>query len=183
MIEPAPGVILISEPFLKDPNFMRTAVFLCEHNEEGSFGFVLNRPFEQRLEDLIPDLDGISIPVYYGGPVQPDTLHFLHNIPELVGGAQQVLPSVHWGGDFKEVIRLIKQKGLDLNNIRLFLGYSGWTNGQLIEELQQKCWLTVAGSRRLVFHSNPVEVWKDAVRELDESFHPIIHYPIDPSLN
>jgi putative transcriptional regulator len=183
MIDPAPGVILISEPFLKDPNFMRTAVFLCEHNDEGSFGFVLNRPFEQRLEDFIPDLEGISIPVYYGGPVQPDTLHFLHNIPTLEKDAQQVLHNVYWGGDFRNIIQLIKNRELDLDNIRFFLGYSGWTSGQLSEEMQVKSWLTVKGNKRLVFHSNPGELWKDAVKLLDESFHPIIHYPTDPQLN
>jgi putative transcriptional regulator len=183
MIEPAPGIILVSEPFLKDPNFMRTAVFLCEHNDEGSFGFILNRPFEQRLEDFIPDLDGISIPVYYGGPVQPDTLHFLHNIPDLMDEAQQVLHNVYWGGDFKQIIRLIKSRHLDLNKIRFFLGYSGWSAGQLTEELQLKSWLTTKGTGGLVFHAQPGHLWKDAVMQLDAHFHPILNYPIDPQLN
>jgi putative transcriptional regulator len=183
MIPAAAGTILISDPFLRDPNFMRTAVFLCEHNEEGSFGFVLNRPFEQRLDEFIPDLEGYSIPVYYGGPVQPDTLHFLHNIPELSNGANKVIDEVYWGGDFKQIISLINTRQLDLDRIRFFLGYSGWSEGQLNEEITSKSWLTVEGTRGLVFHRQPQDVWKDAIRQLDESYHQIIHYPIDPQLN
>lgn len=183
MIEPGPGVILISDPFLKDPNFMRTAVFLCEHNEEGSFGFVLNRPFEQRLDEFVPDLEGFTIPVYYGGPVQPDTLHFLHNIPDLMAEAQKIFEDVYWGGDFREVIRLIKDRQLDLDNIRFFLGYSGWSEGQLNEELEGKSWLTVTGTNKLVFGTETGEIWRSAVLQLEEQYHPIVHYPIDPQLN
>jgi putative transcriptional regulator len=183
MIELAPGVVLISDPFLKDPNFMRTAVFLCEHNEYGSFGFVLNRRFKQRLDAFIPDLPGAPIPVYYGGPVQPNTLHFVHDIPALYEESAEVIPGVHWGGDFRKIIDLIKAQQLDLDKIRFFLGYSGWSEGQLAGELEEKSWLVAKGSAALVFHPEPAEVWKAAVRQLDESFHQIIHYPIDPQLN
>ena len=77
MIDPGPGILLIADPFLKDPNFLRTVVFLCEHKEDGSFGFVLNRQYENTLDELIPELEGHKIPVFYGGPVQVDTIHFL----------------------------------------------------------------------------------------------------------
>lgn len=183
MIQPSSGVILISDPFLKDPNFMRTVVLLCEHNLDGSFGFVLNRPFKQRLDDFIPELDGYSIPVYYGGPVQTDTLHFIHGMPDLIGEGLSIADGVYWGGDFQQVIALIRERALDLNRIRFFLGYSGWSNGQLNDELAEKSWLTVSGNDRLVFHDDPAAVWKDAVKELDETFHEIINYPIDPQLN
>ncbi|HSK11928.1 MAG TPA: YqgE/AlgH family protein, partial [Phnomibacter sp.] len=106
MIDPAAGAILISDPFLRDPHFMRTVVFLCEHTGQGSFGFVLNRPFEQTLDEFVPDLEGYMLPVYYGGPVQPDTLHFLHRLPHLIPGGQKVVNGVYWGGDFEKVIEL-----------------------------------------------------------------------------
>ena len=183
MINPESGIMLISDPFLKDPNFMRTVVLLCEHNTDGSFGFVLNRPFEQRLDDFIPELNGYSIPVYYGGPVQTDTLHFIHSLPDLIPDGINVAEGVYWGGDFQQIIALIRERALDLTRIRFFLGYSGWSNGQLNDELNEKSWLTVAGNHRLVFHSKPAEIWKEAVKELDETFHEIINYPIDPQLN
>ena len=64
MIEPGPGILLIADPFLKDPNFLRTVVFLCEHKEEGSFGFVLNRQYENTLDELIPEVKGFKLPVF-----------------------------------------------------------------------------------------------------------------------
>ena len=110
MIDPDAGILLISDPFLRDPNFMRTVVFLCEHSSKGSFGFVLNRPYEQTLDEFLPELEGYMLPVFYGGPVQPDTLHFLHSMPKLIPGGQRVVSGVYWGGDFNKVIELIQQK-------------------------------------------------------------------------
>ncbi|MBK5270295.1 MAG: YqgE/AlgH family protein, partial [Bacteroidia bacterium] len=109
MIDLAPGILLIADPFLKDPNFLRTVVFLCEHKDEGSFGFVLNRKYENSLDELIPELEGHHLPVYYGGPVQMDTIHFLHQYPEAIPGGQEVIKGVYWGGDFDAVIDMIKQ--------------------------------------------------------------------------
>ncbi len=162
---------------------MRTVVLLCEHNPDGSFGFVLNRPFKQRLDDFIPELEGFSIPVYYGGPVQPDSLHFIHSMPDLIPEGHLITDGIYWGGDFQQVIELIRNRELDLNCIRFFLGYSGWSSGQLSDEISEKSWLMVEGKERLVFHETPERIWKEAVKELDESFHEIINYPIDPQLN
>ena len=87
MDSPAPGILLIADPFLKDPNFMRTVVFLCEHQDEGSFGFVLNKNYEYTLDELVSGLEDLrKIPVYLGGPVQMDTIHFLHQYPDKIGG-------------------------------------------------------------------------------------------------
>ena len=183
MIDPAPGILLISDPFLKDPNFMRSVVFLCDHQDEGSFGFVLNRPFEQSLDQLLPELEGFPIPVYYGGPVQTDTLHFLHSQPDMIPDGQEVTDGVYWGGDFEKVMELIRTRELDLDRIRFFLGYSGWSSGQLGDEMTEKSWLTVPANQGLVFHEQPDTIWKAAIKELDDEYHQIINYPIDPQLN
>ncbi len=183
MIEPGPGILLIADPFLKDPNFLRTVVFLCEHQTEGRFGFVLNRRFEQTLGDLIPELDGSTIPVHYGGPVQPDTIHFLHQYPEEIPGGQEVLKGVYWGGDFDAVVNLLKTDGIDATKIRFYIGYSGWSEGQLDGELKEKTWLTATATRRLVFHSKYDEVWKDSLRHLGGDYEIMVNFPIDPQLN
>jgi len=183
MIEPGPGILLIADPFLKDPNFLRTVVFLCEHQTEGSFGFVLNRRYEQTLGDLIPELDGSTIPVHYGGPVQPDTIHFLHQYPELIPGGQEVLKGVYWGGDFDAVVNLLKTDGADATKIRFYIGYSGWSEGQLDGELKEKTWLTATATRRLIFHSKYDEVWKDSLRHLGGDYEIMVNFPIDPQLN
>ncbi|UAY51653.1 YqgE/AlgH family protein [Ferruginibacter albus] len=183
MIQPAAGILLIADPFLKDPNFMRTVVFLCEHQTEGTFGFVLNKLVDQTLDELLADFDGFTIPVYYGGPVQMDTLHFLHQYPEEIPGGSEVMKGVFWGGDFDILSSLIRNKAIDLNKIRFFIGYSGWSNGQLDDEMKEKTWLTTTATRRLIFHENPDEVWKDSLKHLGGDYEMMINFPIDPQLN
>lgn len=183
MIQPGPGILLIADPFLKDPNFLRTVVFLCEHKDSGSFGFVLNRKYENTLDELIPGLENIKLPVFYGGPVQMDTIHFLHQYPEEIPGSEEVIKGVYWGGDFETVIAMLKNGSLDPDRIRFYIGYSGWSDGQLNSELEEKSWLTVAGTRKLIFHRNYQEIWKDSLKQLGGDYEMMINFPIDPQLN
>jgi len=183
MIDPAPGILLIADPFLKDPNFLRTVVLLCEYKEDGAFGFVLNRQYQNTLDELIPELEGHKIPVYYGGPVQLDSIHFLHQYPEQIPGGQEIMKGVFWGGDFDAAVDLIKAPDFDPSRIRFFIGYSGWSEGQLEEEITEKSWLTVEANRRLVFHTDYTAVWKDSIRQLGGEYEMMINFPIDPQLN
>jgi len=183
MIDPGPGILLIADPFLKDPNFLRTVVFLCEHKEEGSFGFVLNRQYENKLGELIPELEGNQIPVYYGGPVQLDTIHFLHQYPDEIPGGQEILKGVYWGGDFEAAVNLIKNEELDENKIRFYIGYSGWGEGQLNTEMKEKTWLTVKASRKLIFHPDHDEIWRESLKHLGGDYEIMANFPIDPQLN
>ena len=178
-----PGMLLIADPFLKDPNFMRTVVFLCEHQEEGSFGFVLNRSYEYTLNELVSGLDDLKIPVFYGGPVQIDTIHFLHQYPELIPGGYEITDGIYWGGEFETAINLIRNKVIDPHRIRFYIGYSGWGSGQLSDELKEKSWLTVQANRKIIFHKKADEIWKDSLRLLGGDYEMMINFPIDPQLN
>lgn len=183
MIDPAGGILLIADPFLKDPNFLRTVVFLCEHKEEGSFGFVLNRQYENTLDELIPELEGHRLPVYYGGPVEVDTIHFLHQYPDEIPGGQEVLKGVYWGGDFEAMVNMIKNEEVDPNKIRFYIGYSGWSTGQLATEMNEKTWLTVKATRKLIFHHKYEEIWKNSLKHLGGDYEMMVNFPIDPQLN
>jgi Putative transcriptional regulator len=183
MVNPGPGILLIAEPFLKDPNFMRTVVFLCDHQEEGSFGFVINRVFGHTLNELMNDLDDMKLPVFYGGPVQMDTIHFLHQYPDLIPGSYEVLDGIYWGGDFETAITLIKAGSIDTTKIRFFIGYSGWGSGQLNDELREKSWLTAEANRKIVFHRKADEIWKDSLRLLGGDYEMMANFPVDPQLN
>jgi len=183
MIEAASGILLISDPFLKDPNFMRTVVFLCDHQEQGSFGFVLNRKYENTIDELIPELAGHKIPLFYGGPVQMDTIHFLHQYSEEIPGGQEVMKGIYWGGDFDKVVDMVRNNEIDENKIRFFIGYSGWSDGQLKNELEEKSWLTVKATRKLVFHRDYKDLWKDSLKQLGGDYEIMINFPIDPQLN
>jgi putative transcriptional regulator len=183
MISPSRGTLLIANPFLKDPNFVRSVIFLCDHKEEGSFGFVLNKIFSKTLGELIPELEAYKIPVYYGGPVQRDTIHFLHQYPDLIPGGEEVLDGIYWGGNFESLVSYVKNNDIDFNKIRFFIGYSGWSEGQLDGELQEKSWLIVDAIRKLIFHKNPEETWKDSLKHLGGDYEMMINFPLDPQLN
>ena len=178
-----PGILLISDPFLKDPNFLRTVVLLCEHQDEGSFGFVLNKQLAITLEDVMPAAEGLRIPLLEGGPVQKDTLHFLHRRPDLISGSIEVTDHVFWGGDFSEVLSLLLTKKLLPDELRFFVGYSGWGEQQLKAELDEKSWITRPASQNLVFHTETASIWKKALADLGGEYSQMIHYPIDPQLN
>ncbi|RYY44051.1 MAG: YqgE/AlgH family protein, partial [Chitinophagaceae bacterium] len=183
MIQPATGTLLIAEPFLKDPNFMRTVVLLCRHEiEQGSFGFVLNQSFHQSLDELVPDLNGFEWPVYTGGPVQKDTLHYLHAYPQLLPDCQEVAEGIYWGGDFEILKELIKDNSIEPDKIKFFLGYSGWDAQQLDAEMAEKTWLTVSATSRLVFETPIEDIWKTSLRSLGGKYEMMIHFPTDPQL-
>jgi len=183
MIDPGPGILLIADPFLKDPNFLRTVVLLCEHKEQGSFGFVLNKQIEQTLDKLITDMEGFEIPVYYGGPVQMNTIHFLHQYPDLIPDSCKISKDIYWGGNFETVTALIKNNSLDLTKIKFFIGYSGWGDGQLTGELKERSWLTVSATRKLVFNTQHDDIWKGSLQLLGGEYEMMINFPIDPQLN
>jgi len=183
MTEPQAGFLLIADPFLKDPNFMRTVVLLTEHRSDGSIGFVLNRQYENTLDELLPEVEGHKLPVYYGGPVQMNTIHFLHCYPAEIPGGVEVLKDVYWGGDFDAVIQLIKSGKADAARIRFFIGYSGWSNGQLDIEMGEKTWLTTEATDELIFHKQAEEIWKDALKHMGGEYEMMVNFPIDPQLN
>lgn len=132
----ATGKLLIAEPFLADPNFARSVILLCEHGDEGSVGFILNRSTELTLGDLLPELYTPLLKVYQGGPVQLDTLHMLHRMPKEFGG-NEILPGVFWGGSYEALQEAILNNTYHPMDLRLLVGYSGWSPGQLDKEKEE----------------------------------------------
>lgn len=183
MISPARGILLIANPFLKDPNFSRTVIFICESAPEGTIGFVLNKQFPQNLNDLVPDLNDFNLPVFFGGPVQGDSLHFLHQYPDLIIDNKEVLKGVYWGGNFESLQIHLKNNDIDKNKIRFFIGYSGWGEGQLDHEMKEGSWLTVEATRKLIFDTRPEDIWKESLNQLGGEYKMLVNYPSDPQLN
>ncbi len=183
MIEPASGILLIADPFLKDPNFLRTVVFLCEHNAEGSFGYVLNRQYQNTLDQFLPGMEEHKLPVYYGGPVQQDSIHFLHQYSNEIPGGQEVMKGTYWGGDFDALVDVIKSPSFNIDKVRLFIGYSGWEAGQLEEEITEKTWLTVKANNKIIFQKNYETIWKDSLKLMGGDYEMMANFPTDPQLN
>lgn len=184
MILPASGILLIAEPFLKDPAFMRSVVLLCRHeNEEGSFGFVLNNSLSKKLDELLPVLAGFDWPVYKGGPVQPDTLHYVHQYPELLPESVKLSDQCYWGGDYETLRDLILEGRIHPEKIKFFLGYSGWSEGQLADEIAEHSWVTAPPTNQIIFDTPPDGIWKASMIQLGGKYEQMIHYPTDPQLN
>ena len=177
------GHLLIADPFLKDPNFTRTVVLLCDHQLEGTIGFILNRKHNKNIGELISNLETCQFPVYYGGPVQTDTIHFLHCCPHLITDGLSIGNGIYWGGEFEKAANLLKSGTLEQGMIRFYLGYSGWGEEQLENEIKEKTWLTTQGNTSLVFHKNVSLIWQDSLRQLGGKYEQLIHYPLDPQLN
>ncbi len=182
-VEAEKGKILVSEPYLPDPNFERTIILLCEHNEEGSFGFVMNKPSEAKVADIMDDLSKLDAPAFVGGPVQQDTLHYLHRLPNLEE-AVPVMEGVYWGGNFEQLLHLIDTRQVTASDIKFFLGYSGWSAGQLEEELKQSSWIVSDKvNQELLFETPADAMWQRALKAMGGRFSVYSKYPVDPRMN
>jgi putative transcriptional regulator len=183
-IKPKKGGLLISEPFLPDPNFERTVVLLCEHNEDGSVGFVLNKPSIIKFDEAVEDVEEFSPTLYVGGPVQQDTLHFIHRSSGFMEGSLQVNDEIFWGGNYEQLITMINTKVINPADFKFFLGYSGWAPGQLEEELKQKSWIVINdATAEQVFDIEPKVLWKQVLNNLGGKFKIISNFPVDPRMN
>lgn len=182
-MELSTGILLLSDPFLKDPNFARSAILLCEHTIDGSFGLVLNKKSNYLLSDLVEKAIGINITVYDGGPVQPNTMHFIHRQPNLIPESIEVADGIFWGGDFETIVTLLNEKSLSINDIRFFVGYSGWSEGQLAAEYEGKSWIVAEAKPALIFLNKEELIWKKSLATLGGEYAQMSNYPTDPQLN
>lgn len=177
------GKLLIAQPFLNDSVFTRSVILLCEHSTEGSLGFVLNKTTDMHLGDLLPEIYDDELEVCQGGPVQLDTLHILHRLPELLGGTE-LTDNIYWGGSFDELQQqILMNKKPDNNQLKLFLGYSGWSPGQLENELKEGSWLITEPTSELLFNVNSDNIWEAAVNTLGEEYQYLLNLPSNPQLN
>jgi len=183
MNQPAADRLLIADPFLKDEHFMRTVVYLCSHSNEGSLGFTLNRPFTHNLDQLMDGIEVKGFPVSLGGPVGLSSIHFIHSLQNLIPDTEMLNDNIGWGGNFDVVRKLINERKITPQQIRFFVGYSGWSAGQLEEEMAEKTWLISKAPSSILFSLNQEDCWKNSIRLLGSEYEPLINYPIDPQLN
>ncbi len=182
-LDPAVGRLLISEPFLEDPNFKRSVVLLCDHNEEGSFGFVLNRSLDLQLGDLMEDVPETDAVVSFGGPVQNDALFYIHTLGDRVDNSIPVMDGLYMGGDMESLQELLLTGEADRSNLRFFIGYSGWGSGQLQSELEANSWIVAKSDVPTIMKADSEEAWGDILRSLGKQYSVLANFPNDPSLN
>ncbi len=180
---PAAGILLIAPPMMDDPNFKRTIVLLCEHGVDGSFGLILNRTLTLQLGEIVDGMTDYTGYLSLGGPVLPNTLHVLHRIGERVGETREVMAEVYWGGDFDTIQAMLASREASDDDFRFFLGYAGWSPGQLDAEIEQGGWILAASDESMIFTPQPMRLWSDALRRLGGEFALLANYPEDPRMN
>ena len=178
------GTLLVAEPsIIGDINFHRSVILLANHKEKASLGFILNKPFDFILKDILPEINS-SIEVHYGGPVEPDNLYFIHNSPELITGSIKINEELYWGGNFEKVIELLNDESIGENNIRFFLGYSGWGENQLQNEIELNSWIIQENSiGNKVININSESFWRKQIRSLGGPYLIWGNAPENPSHN
>ena len=174
-MDPPPSfapTLLLAMPQLRDPNFVRSVVLLCEHGAQGALGFVVNRPTEVRAVDAVvldPPASGDSgLMLWAGGPVESQRGFLLLGDDPGVADSERVAEGFHLTASVDVLRRLLTAAPADtaLRRARLLLGYAGWGPGQLDAELTASAWLTAPTEPSLVFETPPAEMWERAIRGL-----------------
>lgn len=183
-IKPKRGNLLIAEPtILGDISFNRSIILLADHNEDGSIGFILNKPLEYTINDLVPEIEA-PFKVYNGGPVEQDNLYFIHRVPELIPNSLEISLGVYWGGDFNNVAELIANNKIKETDIRFFLGYSGWDVNQLENELKNNSWLVTENIyKKDIIAKDYESFWKEKMLEFGEEYSIWSNAPENPNYN
>ena len=182
---PAQGSILISEPFLQDAYFQRSVVLLVEHNTQGSMGFVLNKKTDLIVNTFFPELEEYpEIPIYLGGPVSANRLFFIHSLGDLiVPDSVKIKDRLYFDGDFEALTRYIQNGHSIEGKVKFFLGYSGWTEGQLGNEINKNSWVVSHAAKENVLLADGESFWKNSLEQLGSNYEAWTKYPKDPYLN
>lgn len=176
------GLIMASAGMLES-SFKRTVLLMCEHNEDGSLGFILNRPMEIKVSDAIEGFEEIDIPLHMGGPVQVDTIHFLHTRGDVIDGSHEVIPGVFWGGEQEQLGYLIASGVVSPAEVRFYLGYAGWASEQLEAEFEEGAWYTTEASRAIIFSDEYERMWARTVRSKGGEYYFAANSPELPGMN
>ena len=180
---PAKGRLLLSEPLMSDFYFGRAVVLLAEHNDEGTFGVVLNKPIQQKFNDVVKDFPDFDGKLFIGGPVETNSLFFIHTIGDIVEGAFEIGSGIYWGGDIEIIKEMILLKTIKPNDIRFSIGYSGWSPDQLSGELKRNSWLVSNNLNKDILKTKPDNLWKQLLKPLGDKYKYWPKFPSDPGLN
>lgn len=182
-IPPEKGLVLVSEPFLQDAYFRRSVVLITEHNEDGTLGFVLNNPIEFGISEVLSDFPEIDSLVGVGGPVRTDTVHYMHSLGDLVPESAHVMEDLYWGGDFDAVKSLISEGIMKKDQIRFFVGFSSWHEGQLERELSENSWMITKLDRNSIMNISDADLWEKVLNKEDREYQMWTKYPENPLMN
>lgn len=180
---PQKGSLLIADPFASDNYFTRSVVLLCNHDEDGSFGFVLNNFIEVELHHLLPGFPKVKTKVSIGGPVETDSIFFIHNLEAITDG-MEIGNGLKFGGTFSEMANELKRDPSLVSQVRFFMGYAGWAKDQLTNEMKANGWIVSKkfNTSELLQNLSP-NLWKEMMERKGGKFKLMTDFPLDPTNN
>lgn len=182
-LKPLTGRVLVAEPLLQDKFFQRTTILLIEHNEEGSFGVILNKMLSGAQSEIFEAL-GIKLSIYFGGPVDTKSVFFIHRRPDIIRGGTNIGGSLYWGGNSDDFFDALENGAIKEDEFRFFMGYSGWGPGQLEKELSENTWaVAIPSNIDQLLSIPPDDLWKRMVYHLGKEYRFWTLLPSDPQLN
>lgn len=161
------GSILISAPSLEDPYFDKVVIYITDYNDNGALGFVMNQIFERTFNELTEFENSKPFPLHEGGPVDREHLYFIHRTPDAIKGGIPIADGVYMGGDFKQAVDYLNTEHDAENNLRFFIGYSGWDSNQLEDEIKEGSWLIVEASVTTIFQTAEESLWEVLQRRVN----------------
>ena len=179
------GKLLVADPsIIGDFSFTRAVVLLAEHNDEGSVGFILNKPMTHDLRTFVPEISQ-PFSVFEGGPVDQDRLYYVHSRQDCIPNSKPISQELAWGGDFDVIMTMINSRELSSDDIKFFLGYSGWSCDQLNDEIKQKTWIVLddGDKKANISISNDASFWKSKMIRLGGRYILWANSPSHPHLN
>jgi putative transcriptional regulator len=178
------GKILIAEPSVfGDQNFHRSVVILANTMRSDILGFIVNKPLTYSINDLMPEIKS-DFKLYYGGPLEQDNLFVIHNAGHLIPNSIKIDYNIFWGGDFEKLVALVNEGIIKKNNIRFFLGYSGWSNKQLEKEIRSNAWVLIENSYYdKILNLDPETLWKNQMLALGGKYIIWSNTPENPFQN
>lgn len=187
-IKPYQGSLLIADPLMRGEAFARSVVLIIDIDKDfGHLGLVLNKSTDLEMSDLMPEWPiERKVPVFSGGPVDHSRLFMLHTLGDLFEGSTEIIPGIFVGGNIEQIMEYINEGGELEGKMRFFLGYSGWTKGQLQQEIENDVWVVADDSDcnpESLFKGSGNEFWRREVERLGKDYRGWLVVPQDPSLN
>ena len=183
-LEPAVGSLLIADPFMQDPHFERSVILICKHDDEGTFGLVLNNRTDFNLSNALPNPEFEDFELFSGGPVLPEGLSLLHRIDSPDVGGLPVVPGVFCGGEIDFILDLVQRGLVDWKELKFFFGYSGWEPGQLDREMKENSWTVHQNyNPDLLFLLEEEDLWKQTLISMGPKYAHVAKFPKSPNWN
>ncbi len=181
-LKPKQGRVLIAEPFLPGDFFSRSTVLLVQCSEEGDVGFILNKPTDLLVKDLFKGFPEFDANAFLGGPVSNDKLFFLHTLGDKISDSLQVSGDLFWSGNFDHLTALISAGLVEEQEVRFFLGYAGWSAGQLAAEIADHSWVVIEPTVETILSSDE-NFWHESIQSIGGNALLWQNFPENPELN